>query len=246
LQLGWRVVHGLTKKEALYVIKQQPFKDLSDFLARTNIRQNVLHRIAMANAFSCFGLDERHSLWQILSSQIEHTKEQLSLFSKMPIERVSTQPLFKKLSSYNAIRQDYAAFGLSTRGHPMLALRDTMKLPRDTSRSSRQAPNGRLITVAGLILVRQRPPTAKGMAFSTLEDEFGFLDLALPPLVFEKYKDIFIHHCFLQITGTLQKDSHTISLLVKRLKPLWNNPEKEDDTEATQQPISIEPTQYFY
>jgi error-prone DNA polymerase len=84
-----------------------------------------------------------------------------------------------------------------------------------------------MISAAGLIIVRQKPPTAKGMTFATLEDESGLLDLAFHPEVYEKYAEAFLAHCFIEVRGVLQRDGNSISLLVKTLRPLLSHPEEE-------------------
>jgi len=91
-----------------------------------------------------------------------------------------------------------------------------------------------------MVLLRQRPPTAKGTVFSTLEDEFGFMDLILHPQVFEEYRDLFIQNCFVIIAGRLQRDTNTISILVRTVEPLW------DESEQPNKTLYVEPDQYFW
>ena len=83
---------------------------------------------------------------------------------------------FQKLTEYQAIRTDYQVYGLSTRGHPMKELRQyfSKKVPSVTTGAVRNAQVGRVLRIAGLTIVRQRPPNAKGTCFGTLEDEEGF------------------------------------------------------------------------
>jgi DNA polymerase III alpha subunit len=80
-----------------------------------------------------------------------------------------------------------------------------------------------LWTVAGLILIRQRPPTAKGVVFSTMEDEFGFIDLIIHAGIYDKYKEVFVNQCFVIVQGEVQRDRNTISLLVKSIRSLFNS-----------------------
>jgi error-prone DNA polymerase len=104
----------------------------------------------------------------------------------------------------------------------------------------RTLPHGKRISIAGLVLIRQKPPTAKGVCFATLEDEFGFIDAVLWKKIFEKYKEVFLNHCFIIIDGRLQRDGNTKSILVERVRPIWNT-KHQDET-----PLAIEPDQYFY
>lgn len=240
VRLGWRVVKGLEKRQAQQLINQRPFHDLHDFLRRVTLRNNIIHRLAMGNVFSCFGLDQRHSLWQILEYQLNYQSQQPNIFSPLPLSRID-RPVFHKLSQHETITEDYNTFHLSLHGHPMEGLRKALILPYLSTQMARQTENGQMITVCGLLLVRQRPQTAKGMTFGTLEDEFGFLDLAIPHHVFanKQQNEIFSDNCLLIIGGILQRDTHSISLLVQRFQPIWNVSESHKNA------LMIEPRQFY-
>ena len=100
--------------------------------------------------------------------------------------------------------------------------------------------SGSQIKTCGLVLIRQKPPTANGTCFSTLEDEYGFIDLVLFPDTFEKYNDVFLNHCFIIIGGKMERDGNTVSIIVNHVAPLWN-------TETLHEtPLALEPDQYFW
>lgn len=238
LQLGWKVVQGLAKETGLAVMAARPFRSLPDFLRRTNLRRDVLLRLAMGGTFEFFGLPPRDALWQVLEHHRRRTYTQGDLFLDGTYEAKAGAAGFAALDDYGRIQEEYEAFALSTHGHPMTALRKMLPLPKLTTAAARKLPNGARITLAGLILVRQRPPTAKGMTFSTLEDEEGFLDIAIVPELWERLKPVFLENCFLEVTGKLQKETNSFSLLVSDLRSIWRA-ENEDRLE-------IEPTQYFH
>ncbi|MFI5304087.1 MAG: error-prone DNA polymerase [Nitrospiria bacterium] len=238
IQLGWNVVKGLAKKEAETILDQRPYQNLGDFLVKTSLRQNMLFRLAMGDVFKGFGLDQRHSLWKILEFQIEPDQPQMNLFPDRLFE--SQEPVqFKKLDAYEAIREDYEAFNLSARGHPMEGVRQRVSLPKMTTFQAKRSPPNTWIIIAGLLLIRQRPSTAKGVTFGTLEDEHGFLDMILWPDVCEKFKDTFLYDCFLIVSGQIQRDGQSVSLLVQSMRPIWKSSKKEEDL------LIIEPHQYF-
>ena len=110
---------------------------------------------------------------------------------------------------------DYEAYEASARMHPMAALRKSMDLPPITCRDARNSASGKYIKTAGLLLVHQRPPTAKGVCFSTMEDETGFLDMVFFPKEFEKFKAIFLNEAFLIVGGVIERDGNSASLMVK-------------------------------
>jgi error-prone DNA polymerase len=192
--------------------------------------------MALGNVFASFGHDQRHSLWQILSFE---TQKQ-DLLASLALEEIDA-PLFEKMDLFTAISEDYESFRLSAQGHPMQALRQIKRLPRLTSQKAKlYAPKSHIV-ISGLLLLRQKPPTAKGVAFSTLEDEFGFMDLILHPRIYEKLCDVFLHECFVIVEGILQKEGNASSLLVQDMKPIWS-----EASEAGEKPLTIEPDQYFW
>jgi error-prone DNA polymerase len=128
---------------------------------------------------------------------------------------------FAGLSLYEAVSEDYQAYGLSTLAHPMEGLRRIFPdLPPQRAAQARQARNGSLWSLAGLVIVRQMPETANGIVFATLEDESGLLDLVLKREVYARYRDLLISHSFLMATGILQRDRDSVSVLLKELKAL--------------------------
>lgn len=224
LRLGFCYVHGMSEREGqelLHARKERPFASLADFLSRTRLRQNVLHQLALGDAFACFGYDSRHALWEILA----RGAAQRDLFSFLEEDAGETRKkgLFEELGSAERIRLDYSVYGLSTRGHPMQEIRRQLegmrRFPRMTTRQARETPAGRLIRIPGLSIVIQRPPTASGTAFATLEDEHGFLDLILHRDVFQAHRELILEHCFLIVSGIIQRDGKAVSLIVKRLEP---------------------------
>src|SRR5690606_35748100 len=90
-------------------------------------------------------------------------------------------------------------------------------LPRLIAWEAKQFSHGRNIRIAGLSIVMQRPPTAGGTVFATLEDESGFLDLVIHKKTFEKYRDLVLDHCFLIVCGRIQRDGLSVSLIVQSL-----------------------------
>ena len=242
LRLGWKVVKGLHEKEAQRVIAGRPYRSLEDFLRRTTVRREVLVGLAMGGTFAPFGLDPRRALWQVLEFHRRKNVVQGDLFLDVSAaQNAPSTAKFRDLQDYEIIEEQYDAFSLSTHGHPMMALRQMLPLPKLNTQSAKLRPHGSQVRLAGLILVRQRPPTAKGMTFSTLEDEFGFLDIAITPQNWERLQGVFLENCFLEITGKLQRETNSYSVMVSSLRSVW----REKPTADTNQ-LFIEPTQYFH
>ncbi len=242
IRLGFRLVSGISKtsvEQLLQERKEKEFSSLQDLLLRSSLRKDVLHKLAMAGRFADFNFEPRQALWAVLEYErilVSQKPQQLELFSQSGWEHLEKKH-FQSLHEFEVIQQDYAAFSLSTHGHPMIELRKTLNdMPKATSLDLKRLKTGSQMRIAGLVLIKQRPPTAKGMVFTTLEDEFGFIDVVLRPDVFEKHKEVVTQECFIIVSGKLQVDVNTTSLLAKNVEPLFKTPA----------PLNIEPDQYFW
>jgi error-prone DNA polymerase len=238
IRIGFRVMRGFSQNAVVELVRarnQLPFRNMIDFLSRTRLSSQVLHNLAMGEAFQCFGLDQRQSLWEILSyrmltrpaqelsaSEADLAGSQMNLFEGLNggAAQVEDSVTFTGLNAYQAIRSDYQVFGLSTRGHPMGELRKhfARKVPSQTTGEVKRATVGRILKIAGMLICRQRPANAKGTCFGTLEDEEGFLDLILHEDIFEKYHDVFVSQPFIIATGKVQRDLEATSLLVSKIE----------------------------
>lgn len=231
LRLGLRTVIGLSEIEANNIITERSYLCLTDFLTRTNLRKDVLYRLAMGGAFAGFGADQRHTLWQILSYHVKNLSPQRDLFSLLPLDQEAAY-IFTSLTAYEAVTADYNAFGLSIRGHPLKALRDIRDLPKLTIAKLKQRPPKAKAKIAGLLLLRQKPPTANGVCFAALEDETGILDLVLFNKVYEKYKEIFSYQCFFTVSGFIERDGFSVSFIVHTVENIFKD-EKSGDFKKT-------------
>jgi len=261
IRLGFRLVKGISENDVKELIREretQTFKSLADFTKRSCLKKDVLRRLALAGRFAEFDQPARGALWAILEYQHlfrdEGDKAQLNIFDQLAdqprsppseSEASPTPPSFQfpEPSPFESIQNDYSAYSMSSHGHPMIELRKCIKrLPKTTSKYVRTLPTGTRVQIAGLTLIRQMPPTAKGVCFATLEDEFGFMDLVLWKNVYEKFRDVFLNNCFIMATVEVQHEGHTVSLLVEDIKPVRLN------TNETQQAIlqNAKPSQYFY
>lgn len=240
LQLGWKLCKGLHEKEAQAIVAGRPYTGFDDFLRKNSLRREILIQLAMGGTFRFFGLAPREALWSVLQHK-KTSSGQGELFRDLEYKSPETSAGFARLDRFDTIREQYKSFSLSTYGHPMQAIREITQVPKLNTRSAKQQPSGRQIRIAGLILVRQRPPSANGMTFSTLEDEFGHLDIAIPPSLWkkERLREVFLANCFLEFCGKLQRDGNSFSLFVSGLKPIFGDPEEN-------QRLGIEPRQYFH
>jgi error-prone DNA polymerase len=216
VRLGWSTVKGLSKIAAEAVVRERhggPFSSYGDFVARTGLTTAALSRLAAADAFRSLDLTRRPAYWMSLGPTPTEP-----LFAGLPDE---APPPLPRLSLAQEVVHDYHAQGLSLRGHPFASLRAALDAQKVVSASALQSLKAnRRYRVAGLVLVRQRPGTAKGVTFITLEDETGTANLIVWPQVWERYRRVGRLARALVATGLLQQQDGVIHLIVDRLQDL--------------------------
>lgn len=141
-----------------------------------------------------------------------------------PLDDDARTPLLPVIAPHRQVHQDYAATGLSLKAHPISFLRDRLNerkvvLARDLA-SSKATPNGRRVNVAGLVLVRQRPGTASGIVFITMEDETGIANLIIRPAIFEKFRSVARMSVALLATGRVERANDVVHVLVSTLESI--------------------------
>lgn len=216
IRMGFRNVRKIREEDVLDLMeerKQKPFTSIEDFIARCNFDKAVLNNLTIADAFECFGVDRRHSFWKSLEFKNLMGKFnnslQLSFFDEDHVLE-KTPDLFEKMSELEAAIIDYRTIGYSLKGSLMKQLRiELPHLPPTNSKLLRNLKRHADVRCAGILLVDQRPPAAKGFGFITLEDEFGTIDLILGPDIYDKFKITFRSSRFLIVTGKVQRlDNH--------------------------------------
>jgi error-prone DNA polymerase len=217
LRLGLRLVRGLSQGHAAAVVQGRgdgPYTSFDDFVHRTRLSSPVLTHLADADAFPSLHLDRRSALWRSLDDQ-----EPLPLFDGLPTNEPEVA-----LSAMPALQEvlcDYRNVGLSLKGHPMQFLRPTLEQMRVVPASALAVlPNGGWLRVAGVVLMRQRPSTANGITFVTLEDETGQINLIIRPQVWDRYHAAARTAAILLAHGRLQREGLVIHVLVERLEDL--------------------------
>jgi error-prone DNA polymerase len=223
---------GLKQRDALWKVLDLQIKSKKSQLSLFDVLESGSSAVSPALPFS-----DTPSMARLTNSP--HPWGKMSVEGKDGQNCAAAEPQFTELNEVETIREDYEAFNASTVGHPMQALRKVLKLPQADTKTARRTPPNTIIEAAGLLIIRQRPPTAKGTTFGTLEDENGFLDLIIREEVWEKFYAEFHDHCFLKVKGKIQRDGHSISMLVQYIKPIFENEAQRDE-------LMIEPTQYYW
>ena len=245
LRLGFRGVAGFRKQDAALLTgaRSAGYHTLHDLWRRSGLGPAALETLAKADAYGSLFVDRRRALWQIHALD----EGQLPLFdadgsatadrgwpTHIPAEDLSA-PL-PEMSLGEQILEDYHTIGFSLRAHPVSLLRERLdRFGITPNKALAAATDGTRIKVTGLVLVRQRPGTASGVIFMTLEDDGGIANIVVWPKVFEAYRRIVLGSRMVAIEGKLQREGlvvHVVADRVTDLSPLLHTlNEEQHDTE---------------
>jgi len=212
VRMGLRYVKGLAEIDWESIAGSRhaaPFTSVDDFVSRTALDEDVFETLAEAGAFDAFNIDRRTALWNV--RRLARTKEESLSFPAR-----ESKPLFESLSSFEEVKWDYRTTSHSPRRHPLEPIRASLTrqgLP--DARTVASMKNGENVRYAGLVICRQRPGTAGGVVFMTLEDETGFVNVVAWESVFQRYSVLAKTLTFLGITGTLQVEDNIVHLVAE-------------------------------
>ncbi|MEO5891898.1 MAG: error-prone DNA polymerase [Ferruginibacter sp.] len=214
LRLGFRQVKGLRQDDMNILVtgRKQPYSGINA-LRDAGLSQAALEKLADADAFRSLGPDRRQALWQISNRQ-DHPN---GLFLGQPGDEYFEQEvLLPKMTESEQVVHDYAATSLSLKAHPVSFVREKLQQVHIVSTNElKTLCDGALVKVAGLVLVRQRPGTAKGVCFITIEDETGFANLVVFQNLFDKYRKEILQSRLLMVEGKLQVEGEVIHVIVQ-------------------------------
>jgi len=222
IRLGLRFINGLSEAQAHTIEAARtsggPFTGWDDFARRTRLTRAVMTRLAEADAFASLEIDRRSALWQALAE--EKKPRTMPLFDSLAAEDESAVQL-PSLRLEEQVLADYRSAGLSLKAHPMQFVREELDaweiLPAEQLATHTA---DRHIRVAGIVLMRQRPSTAKGITFVTLEDETGQANLIVRQDVWQKFYRVARTATALIAHGRLQRQGQVIHVLVTELEDL--------------------------
>ncbi|HET6184934.1 MAG TPA: error-prone DNA polymerase [Acetobacteraceae bacterium] len=218
VRLGMRMVKGLAEAEARALTRPQGAagEDVLTHLRRAGVSRGALERLAEADAFRALGLDRRQALWAVRGLA---EAPPLPLFAAAETNEAAVA--LPPMGEARAVVEDYRSTGVTLRRHPVSFLREQLATRRILPCAALdQARDGAWVTVAGLVLVRQRPGSARGVLFVTLEDETGIANLIVWPSLFERQRRIVLSAGMLACRGRVQKEGLVIHVLAERLQDL--------------------------
>ena len=228
VRLGMRMVKGLANAHAAAIVTaraDEPFASVDDLWRRASVPSAALVQLAEADAFRpSLGLARREALWAIKALR----SEPLPLFAAAAAREAKPVPeinepsvALRPMTAGGEVVEDYGHVGLSLRNHPVSFLREDLRQRRIvTCNEAMEARDGRWLEAAGLVLVRQRPGSAKGVMFITLEDETGIANLVVWAKVFEKYRRTVLAASMMAVRGRVQREGDVVHLVAHQLADL--------------------------
>ena len=220
LRLGFRQIKGLKPDAAETLLtarksgNARPFSSPEDLWLRSNLQPSALERLAKADSYGSVGLSRRQALWEVRRIN----PGQLPLFAEAGENIVEPEVTLPTMAPGEEVSHDYAAIRLSLKHHPLELLRDQLASEGVIPAAQlAETKSGKPVTVAGLVITRQRPGTASGVIFATLEDETGIANVIVWSKLFERYRKETLAARLLCVTGELQREGIVIHVIAKRL-----------------------------
>jgi len=227
VRLGLRMVRDLSNDDAAAIVTARagtPYESVEEIQRRAGVGRGALDRIGEADGFGSLGNSRREGLWSVKGLG----NAALPLFAaaderdgRLRQEAIEPTVILAPMGEGAEVVEDYRASGLSLRAHPLAFLRDELKARRMiTCEQLQTVKDGRWIELAGIVLVRQKPGSAKGVMFITLEDETNVANLVVWTNVFEKNRRTVLSASMMGVRGQVQREGEVIHVIAQRLDDL--------------------------
>ena len=217
MRLGLRAIDGFKKAWALKIMEERkvtPFRDLEDLRLRADLPISALDKLAEADAYGSLDLSRRQAMWVAKGAA---PASSAPLFAAMGLDEADGSPpaALPRLTDAEEVVGDYQTIRLSLKGHPVSFLRERLtQAGAVTAEAYKTIKDGRRVRVGGVVLVRQRPGSAKGVVFLTLEDETGVANLVVWPDVFERLRPVAMGARMVLAIGKIQRSEEGVTHLV--------------------------------
>ncbi|WP_028031301.1 error-prone DNA polymerase [Gemmobacter nectariphilus] len=214
LRLGFRQIKGMREEDAIWIAaaRGNGYPDVESLWRRAGVHADALERLAEADAFAAIGLNRRDSLW---AAKALKAPAPLPLFGSDGEGATEPNVKLPQMTLGQEVIEDYLSLRLSLRAHPMELLRQ--RLPESLAHDRLPQASGR-ITVTGLVITRQRPGTASGVIFLTLEDETGTANVVVWKKVYETFRKAVIAGRLVRVTGRIERDGPVTHLIAERVE----------------------------
>ena len=224
VRIGLRYVKTLSETTAKEVeeerVRTGDYRSIFDFLERTRLKREQIENLIACGAFDSFGLERRELFWQLgLVYRPEgrnKTYRQLSLPLPVLHDMITPEPM----TPWDKVVADYTVLGMSPNAHPMQFIRAQLHEGVAATHMVESLPDGSSAEVAGLVVCRQRPGTAKGFVFMVIEDEFGLVNVVVKPDVYDAQRTLVRSEPFVFVKGEIQRRDGVTNLIAKSFEIL--------------------------
>jgi error-prone DNA polymerase len=227
VRIGLDYVNGIGEDDAAAVVAERDragsFASVRELAQRTQLSEHGLETLVVSGACDCFELPRRQLLWQLGLVPRPQTvpgsggeEKQLAL----PLEPTAETPSLPEPTVWERMLADYRTTNLSVGVHPLELLRAHLPQGVLSSRELETAPNRAQVAIAGMAVARQRPATANGVVFMLIEDEFGTVNLIVPPTVYDRYRAIVRGEPLILARGRFERIERNQNVLVRSLETL--------------------------
>jgi len=213
LRLGLRQVKGLSEAAGQVIVakRESPYQSIQQLLERTGLNRHELSALAAAGALKTLAGHRHKVRWTMAG-----VEEPTPLFSSL--DRFEAVPMLRRPTEGQDIVADYQSLGLTLGRHPVALIREHLNaFPYVTAEQLHVLPAGRKIAIAGLVITKQRPGTASGVTFVTLEDETGCSNLIIWRKIAEEQRDVLLNARLMGVQGELQKEGKVIHVIAEKL-----------------------------
>ncbi len=223
VRLGFCQIRGLAERDMKQLVENRGggYQSVRDLWLRSGLSASVVERLAAADAFRSMGIDRREALWAVRALDAGSATERLPLFERPALALRDREPATKLpvMPLGEHVIHDYRTLSLSLKAHPVSFLREKLDGARILRNGLlKDIPSGRYVSVAGLVLVRQRPGSAKGVIFMTIEDETGIANIIVWKKTFERFRAIVLGARFVRVQGKLQSESGVIHVVASNIE----------------------------
>ncbi len=254
VRTGFRSLYGIPEKFLRALVDEREnnghFTSLENLVRRTHLPKVVLVKLAASGALRCFSEEARQLIWKLESISLDQNSflwgQPKENFKQKSFEKAEAEAEEEEgarhisfESNWQRMRREYQSSGFSTDLHPMQILRSTLEERSENLRQRKLVPftNSKTILslrhdsklrVAGLISITQRPPTAKGFCFITLEDELGFMNIIIPPDIYQKDRVTIYGHSLIEVQGHLEVSGDLRNVKAERILALYSQTTPSD------------------
>jgi error-prone DNA polymerase len=226
MRLGFSSISGMGEAAAEAIVAERqraPFRSLFEFVQRTGLPRPLVEKLIMIGAFGELGLERRELLWQLglfagisgAHRSAEDGGKERGRQSALPLPVEADMVPLRSMSAWERLAADYDVLEFSPALHPLGLLRRRLGEGVATSRHVERLPHEAPVRIAGLVVCRQRPMTAKGILFVLLEDEFGLTNVVVHPGLYERQRLMVRTEPFVLVTGRIQRRGPTFSVMAE-------------------------------